>query len=246
MRFHGLILGAGALLVAGSACAERVSGTVEIPGLPELRATVTLRGPLQSKPTYLVTGDEHGRFAIDNVAPGEYQVQISTDHLNSHFQFIVVRPGEDRTLAPVTLILDPGCRGGETVRTVTETAGLRYGPPLVRYTELEDSRRSWVEGWIRSFDHPFQISITRHGDAQPLRTLTTGVENRFEFADLPPGKYRLRAFTTKHAKNFADFVIEELEVKPGHMTEILDGLNMQRCLMGFKCKPVTMTWSDEF
>ena len=98
MKAFGGIMGLVMLLVS-AAQAETITGTVkDANGAPVRGAFVKARSDAKSKITISVLSDSQGRYRIENVSPGGYQVQATaTGYRNDPAVEVSVAPGRGAT-----------------------------------------------------------------------------------------------------------------------------------------------------
>ncbi len=157
----------------------RVEGAVLLAGseAPVRNAQVSLTGPKMTIPLIAATG-EHGRFAVENVPPGEYNFSVS------HARFVPadesgdsgaiasrrITVAEGQTVKGVVFKMMPGA-------VVTGRVYDEYGDPQPR-ARVSLQRRRYVNGKMQ---------------LMPLNGDSTDDRGEYRIFNVPPGQYYLSA-----------------------------------------------------
>jgi hypothetical protein len=100
-------------------------------------------------------------------------------------------------------------------------------------SSMESELGGVVVGQSRELLAGITISLRRNGQHRNPLTTKTNDEGKFHFLDIKPGLYTLRA----SRDGYADFSIDQFEIKTGQHAHISDPLEMLRCAAGVRCSP---------
>ena len=97
---HGMYCGGNQLIDMGGLQAANISGVVEDQGGAAIpHARVQLQVQRSGKLVRNIRADDHGRFTLSHLRPGDYWVGISSPGFNLHFWHLhVVRHGHNISL----------------------------------------------------------------------------------------------------------------------------------------------------
>jgi len=201
--------------------AAEIKGTVrDLSGAPADNTSVELRREGSAALLRSLTTDRSGTFQFTELEEGVYKLSFHCVGFRPLNWTVSVRPDQKLVLSDVALQLAP-----------IENCPDEFDLPrlLVEKTNGPSELVGIVE---ESGSSVRNAAVTFFDSSHSYRT-TTGVGGHFRFTDLDPGRYTLRI---RHA-DFADFLIEDVDIRAGKKTLIGDVLQLDRCPTTVHCNP---------
>jgi hypothetical protein len=178
--------------------------------------------------------DGIGQFRFPGLSPGFYTVEVSAQGFNRRVIGISAS-GTITRIPPTALDVAPtgACPAGSFARPSTRYEKHAPGDPGTPVITGEVVKAAASEmGVVSTMPGVAVVLLTRDHDRVVAETRTDG-RGSFEFHGVPVGSYKLRA----SLMGYADFVMDNLDVRPDEITRIEPWLEMEQCPAPLHCTP---------
>jgi hypothetical protein len=223
-----LWIGIALLQVAGGTldAAELFGRVIDANGGPLQDATVELRHEGDPKIIRTFFTDRSGIFRVTDLDAGTYQLSLYCPGFHSVKMRRTVSQDERIALSDVVLQVAP----------IFNCPGPDWDRPEIRLLEIDEGTELTGKTEEQSGAPIPQAIVTLTSSHNSYRT-SSGPKGTFVFSNIEPGLYSLRV----RRSGFAEFVIDGLEIRNRHTSEISDALLLPRCPADLKCQPVRNT-----
>ena len=212
------------LAVAADRPAGPLSGTVVDPvGAVIVHASVDLRREGESAPSRTSSTDEVGSFQFRDLAPGTWIITVEAPGFQTRHLTFTLAMDKEVKLPDVRLDLAPigPCEATYQTRPDIRFETVASGAALTGVVDQHNGGPAIAGA---------RVALTSRARSYSVRTRRSG---KFRFLNVRPGLYTL----TVSAQGFQGFLLDAVEVKPGHTTVVADPLSIKGCPTEIQCSP---------